>query len=537
MPGAIKSMALCLLIIIALAGSAAVPAIEPSGPQPAGTASPNAASHLLDLLDNADFRIRSAAALQLNNLPGDALPAIEAALKEGTFSVESQLRLQAALRILGPRARHEARTLERRKWEGQLLHDAYLKSGQTDPRFDALAISAIDLFRALGPDPLRGPSEPRAKAIAAFRAALARGCDDPFVLCLFHLAVGENFHAGQGPVPKPFDQVFNEFRTGNYPAAVKFYVLCRYIEAAAPFDLELRKIPITLLPEIAATPGLPQGELDALAERFYSVLQTSDGGDHQHLFPPFLKAYMVLSPGKAGPRILQASAIIDAAWQARGSAIAARVAPDAWKAFHDGLTEAERVLEETWRTDSTEARVATLMITVKMGQGEEGGGREAMETWFKRAMEADPDNYDACSRKLYYLYPRWHGSHEEMIEFGRECLNTANWRAGLPHLLVQAHDAIAQESTDTAEYYQRPDVWRDIQDVYEGNLLNFPDDVYHRSQYAKAAARCGKWQVANKQFTILGDKAQLSVFGSNASLEYLRKKAARLGEAAPESTP
>ena len=41
-----------------------------------------------------------------------------------------------------------------------------------------------------------------------------------------------------------------------------------------------------------------------------------------------------------------------------------------------------------------------------------------MEEWFRRAMKADPGNYSACSSKLYYLEPKWHGSEEEMLAFG-----------------------------------------------------------------------------------------------------------------------
>ena len=34
------------------------------------------------------------------------------------------------------------------------------------------------------------------------------------------------------------------------------------------------------------------------------------------------------------------------------------------------------------------------MITVELGIG--GGDRKAMETWFERAMKADPNNVEAC---------------------------------------------------------------------------------------------------------------------------------------------
>ena len=71
------------------------------------------------------------------------------------------------------------------------------------------------------------------------------------------------------------------------------------------------------------------------------------------------------------------------------------------------------------------------MIAVCLGQDSDRD-REHMERWFRRAMEADPDNLQACRDKLYYLYPRWHGSHREMISFARECLATEAEVGGLP---------------------------------------------------------------------------------------------------------
>jgi uncharacterized protein YqfA (UPF0365 family) len=57
------------------------------------------------------------------------------------------------------------------------------------------------------------------------------------------------------------------------------------------------------------------------------------------------------------------------------------------------------------------------MLTVCLGLAPE---RAEMELWFDRAMAADPNNRDACKAKLYNLEPKWHGSAEEMVKFGRE---------------------------------------------------------------------------------------------------------------------
>src|SRR3954469_25120451 len=80
-----------------------------AAPQAPGTPAASTAEKLVSQLDDPDYKVRTAADLQLNNLPGSAVAVVEAALKEGTATAESQVRLESALRILRPRAREELR--------------------------------------------------------------------------------------------------------------------------------------------------------------------------------------------------------------------------------------------------------------------------------------------------------------------------------------------------------------------------------------------------------------------------------------------
>ena len=54
-------------------------------------------------------------------------------------------------------------------------------------------------------------------------------------------------------------------------------------------------------------------------------------------------------------------------------------------------------------------------------------------------------NVPACVAKMLYLQPKWHGSTEEMLRFGQECLQSKNWEGRLPLLLTHAHHVIAGE--------------------------------------------------------------------------------------------
>ena len=106
------------------------------------------------------------------------------------------------------------------------------------------------------------------------------------------------------------------------------------------------------------------------------------------------------------------------------------------------------------------------MMRVELGQGK---GRPRMELWFKRAADLNPNYYDAFYAKLYYLEPKWYGSPKDMIEFGRECVNSKKWGGQVPLILKDAHEALIkyEPAKDKPGYWKRPEVWKDINAAFE----------------------------------------------------------------------
>jgi hypothetical protein len=114
-----------------------------------------------------------------------------------------------------------------------------------------------------------------------------------------------------------------------------------------------------------------------------------------------------------------------------------------------------------------------------------------------------------------------------MLAFGRECLQTGNWKARLPFILVEAHENLSQYNRDNpAAYFTQPQVWPDIKSVFEPYLKQYPSAAYDRSRYALFACRCGQWDEAHRQFTQLGKDADVRPFGNPGTLEQLRREAA-----------
>jgi hypothetical protein len=221
--------------------------------------------------------------------------------------------------------------------------------------------------------------------------------------------------------------------------------------------------------------------------------------------------------------LLEGDYCVKWAWDARGTGLAPTVTEEGWRLFGERLRRAEAAYERAWAADPTCAPAAVEMITVCKGLGRD---RDAMEVWFRRAMEADGDSLDACHAKTGYLLPKWHGSVEEVVSFGRQCRDTGNWAGGLPLALVHAHKTLAVNSDDVAAYFAQPVVRRDVESVYRPLLEKFPGALCARTNFFMLAVE-NDWPDAREQFEALRGDYWKPVFKHHIQYRQYRDLATR----------
>ena len=165
------------------------------------------------------------------------------------------------------------------------------------------------------------------------------------------------------------------------------------------------------------------------------------------------------------------------------------------------------------------------MLAIEKSIGE--GDREAMETWFRRAMEADGNDQGACWSKLDWLDPKWYGgdSPAEMMAFGKACAATKNWHTGITLLAADAHLRFQNmlQPGDRVKYMRMPQVWSEIQSVYDEYLKHFPDDEVQRSKYAMLCYLGAHYREAHAQFQAVGDRLTPWPTFPNMPLERMKK--------------
>jgi hypothetical protein len=530
------------LTVLALGSLPVAAAADQRGQQaPPPTTRPSVALAPVDYaavivaLDSPDPEARRVAGLRLNSFGGAALPLVERALADPDVSPESSIRLRRALPPLRARARRERREQAREAYVAAQWEAAYRQAGSTDPAVDADALHALRLWWTAHRPP--DPAQRRA-TLEAFGRAAEKGCRNELFWIGFRNVAGVDQHLVPTVPGAPYGNLMR-YVGGDGPPLVRLTICTRRLMLDQYENERIATAAADAVTALAKDPAAPVGLVDDLAMAHYAWY----GGANDPRFskPPqgFLKAYAAGAQGRPGYHLFSGNRLIDSAWEARGGGWANTVTPEGWRLFGERLEAARRELEEAWRLDPDDPRPGARLIVVHMGLST---GRNAMETWFRRAVAADPDDWTAYNNKLYYLEPKWHGSHDEMIAFGRECLDTQNWRAGIPFMLVDAHETVARQDggpgVDAKAYYADPAVWRDVRAVFDGHLVNAPDDVRRRSQFARYATLAERWPEADAQFRILGDNADYAPFGGKGTYDYLRRKAARLAKAPPaEPTP
>lgn len=112
------------------------------------------------------------------------------------------------------------------------------------------------------------------------------------------------------------------------------------------------------------------------------------------------------------------------AWNARGSASAAKVGDEQWRTFHQGLAGTEAALHRA----TPELRQTPLWHQLLLAvAGDTRLSRGNMATVFEEAIRRWPANYDLHEVMLSRLVPRWGGSWEQVDAF---ILHFANQRQG-----------------------------------------------------------------------------------------------------------
>ncbi|MDB5356140.1 MAG: hypothetical protein JWN24_2593 [Phycisphaerales bacterium] len=504
-------------------------------------------------LGDPDPEKRKIAQLLVRNLPAAAYEPIRDRLKDEGFDAGTQIELAHSMKMLAVRYLKEKRMKQALAWWKQQAMAAYDGEGDAahDVKWDVAARAAL---AQLGERLHEGEFSDAAAKLVALTRVVDSGCNDPLVVAIqttnqlnWQLPPTVSRGSSQaaawpatGLTPGMNDRMraaAQTIRQGDYPALFKciaYQAVIRTILMSNGDQNEGRRYlsaSLDALPQALQTPGFPvEPQMSMVMDQIQLQFTLDPKHDREAPLRRMHTLYAAIAPASSGPPLVMAKMSMGIALNIRGNAPEDQVAPETLELYRKWLANAEDALETGWKLDPKAWRVPAEMISVKIGQGE---SREEMEKWFKRAMDADPDNLEACLKKLYYLAPGRRGSEEDMLAFGRECLATGNFRGRIAFVLIDAHMALAYRITgEGPAYFRRPGVWASIKPVYDSALKVFPHSTFDRSMYAKLAYEGGEYAEAHRQFALLGEAADLNVFDGSENYDRARLVAA-MGALAP----
>lgn len=410
-------------------------------------------------------------------------------------------------------------------WNLKTLVDAYENAGHTNPKWDAMAKSCLEEFARARV----GTSKNQAAITDNANLAIQAGCDDPMIKYLF-VRYAMDFSNSTEAFTDAFCKAAVEMEASSYPHIRKYYAAKRATDQYAwannyptnwPPEMEnLNRQTADHLFAVLQDTDTPASEAyDAASEYLtkYKGNQSFYSDIWSRMEPLIFKNW----PNDSPSWLLKGEAYTELAWHARGGGYADTVKEEGWKLFNERLAVAQEALEKAWKLNSNDPRIARDMMYVNLGQS---GGRKRMELWFNRAMELNTNYYEACYQKSFYLEPKWYGSDEEMLDFGRECVASKKWGGNVPLILWNTHIRInnrnkKSDPTAYTNYWKQPEVWADIKASFDRFFELNPNNVDYRHDYAYYAYLGDQWSEFLHQSTLFNDGTNYNYFGGKEAFE------------------
>lgn len=353
--------------------------------------------------------------------------------------------------------------------------EAYQKTGNHDPKWDAAATGFLE---HLAQTFAKLPQRPSQEALEREgRAVVDLGCDDPMVLYGYGFALDRRPHhrdaeiyllkaaAGMAISKYPlFRHAAVHMRLAGFLAAWgRGAEADRYYETGV--DLMIRAV---------RAGDWPAGSERKLFRDFEPKVDNELPSRHAEALLDGLARVPTLDPWVL--KSLQGVYEVRVAWEKRGKSYASKVKPEQWAGFEEHLSKARAALTEAFRLQPKRPEAPTYMIAVAMGSDRDPN--DTPRIWFDRAAAAQIDWEPAYRKLLWSLYPRWGGSYEAMLEFGRQCAKTGRYDTRVPYQFIQAVIDIYEDSSDAEVPWRNPAVYATARDT----LTRLADSPAHKAE-------------------------------------------------------
>lgn len=468
---------------------------------------------------------REIADMRLRNLPLSMADAVrrEYAQSKDSLDPEARSRVEGCMATFDALARVQQRRAVVLEWKRKTFLGIYEQHGERNPKWDALAREAIEF----GADETMRERN-RTKLLEVGQRLHELGCMDGEAM--YFVAEAYASQAGVNPMDGllALRGAMYHLDDKRYPSMLMGLLACRYgaigqelTAQSTGYDLPSSDWSFGLGRFEMLKPGdgvIPQVLLEMTAKPYVHSIdyRLSEYRRHDQQFGR-------LAPDSVERLLFRAAAYTHDAMEEFANTNAKSFGyPDGQTRREELLKTAKEALDSAWKKDPEDGRTALAWMRWAIAKEDLGQAKR----WFDEVMRLDPDNLEACREWMEHLAP------EERLEFARGLARTGNWRGRMPELLLDLRESESLATSNKAAYWARQEVWEDVKLALGGYVAAFPQDAHARSRLARLAMKCGKWKEAERQFALLGNGADMGVFGSMECYRYYQRKVERNAAAA-----
>ena len=226
------------------------------------------------------------------------------------------------------------------------------------------------------------------------------------------------------------------------------------------------------------------------------------------------------------------------AWQARGTGVASTVSENGWREYRARQQSGAQHLLKADEINPHYPESSFQMMSIAL----DGDTEKPIEWWFRETVERQFDYYQAYDMQMKSLMPRWGGSHEELMEFGRQCYETGRFETNIPYLLIEALKRVIDdrgvEVLSDQTIYEAADscLEKYIEQFKSEGIEGDPRGRIVLSKQAVLNSAFGKHEKAKKLYDELGEDLLVDAnreFALNISaIRYRRISSAAVGTSA-----
>lgn len=319
------------------------------------------------------------------------------------------------------------------------------------------------------------------------KVAVEAGSKDPLLLA-YQRSIQWEVLQDHAEAESAWLTILNELQQTKYPRAVELYVryFLRDIDHARNGDPRYSKkpypIPVATIVQWLEQEGTNSPWRESVCERLWTLWKKANMHERLDILNAVgaskeIDEYFV--------HVLAGELNYQLAWSYRGNGYADTVTREKWQRFGYYSAHAAEHWKYAWFLHPELPLAPGCLIGVALTAS---GTEETPQFWFHRTVEANFDHYDAYSRMLLALLPRWGGSHRSMFEFAKNCVETERFETVVPYIAVEMLKELRdREMVDLSEQPSAARLLRDFatrREAYRKRLPNsrlYEDNGAYRS--------------------------------------------------------